>query len=332
MSNKTRWLFVWMILLSVSSINAAKISVDARLDSVSMLIGNQNRLYLEVSVPNTSVVTFPAFSGDTIVTGVDIVSQTDIDSSNIENNRKRLEKEYLLTSFEEGLYYIPPMTVSVDGEVYESNYLSLKVMTYEVDTANVQICDIKPLLKVPFVIWDYSLYVGLVLLLIACILLVIYWTKHRASKAGTGEAIEPEMLLPPHVAAIQALNEIKAEKIWTQGQYKEFYTQLTDVLRKYISRRFGVSAMEMTSSEILSILKKDKEAKEVYQQLSQILTLSDFVKFAKMNPLPEENESSIAKAYLFVETTKQETPEETEPSPEIEKTDNPSAKEDETKK
>ncbi len=297
--------------LSIST-EAARVTVDARLDSVAMMIGNQNRLYLEIFAPIESRVEVPVCLADTLVQGVRILKRTDIDSTDIDNSRKKLSMNYLLTSFDEGLYYLPPVTIKVDGEEYESNYLSLKVMTYEVDTASMQIFDIKPVEKAPFKIMDYLspvLYsLGGVALIVVAILLYLKYRK----KGEKEPEIEPEMLLPPHVAALQALEVIKTEKIWTQGLYKEFYTQLTDVMRKYISRRFGVGAMEMTSSEILDALRRDPEAKSVYANLKQILELSDFVKFAKMNPLPDDNNRSISDAYLFVNETKIEEKPETD--------------------
>ena len=87
---------------------------------------------------------------------------------------------------------------------------------------------------------------------------------------------------------------------------KEYYTLITDTLRKYIEERFGINAMEMTSGEILDLIRKNSEAQSVYDNLRQILQLADFVKFAKMNPLPDENDLSMMNAYLFVNQTKEE--------------------------
>ena len=106
--------------------------------------------------------------------------------------------------------------------------------------------------------------------------------------------------------AIKELDEIKQQKLWQQGRSKEYYTLITDTLRKYIEERFGINAMEMTSGEILDLIRKNSEAQSVYDNLRQILQLADFVKFAKMNPLPDENDLSMMNAYLFVNQTKEE--------------------------
>ena len=101
-----------------------------------------------------------------------------------------------------------------------------------------------------------------------------------------------------------SLDEIKQQKLWQQGRSKEYYTLITDTLRRYIVDRFGINAMEMTSGEILDIIRKQQEATSVYESLKQIMQLADFVKFAKMNPLPDENDLSLMNAYLFINQTK----------------------------
>ena len=93
--------------------------------------------------------------------------------------------------------------------------------------------------------------------------------------------------------------------MWQQGLNKEYHTLVTDTLRRYISRRYRVNAMEKTSEEILHIIEQENDAHSVYETLKQILHLADFVKFAKLHPLPDENDLSMMNAYLFVNQTKQ---------------------------
>jgi len=119
---------------------------------------------------------------------------------------------------------------------------------------------------------------------------------------------------------MKELDEIKQQKLWQQGRNKEYYTLLTDTLRKYMVNRFGINAMEMTSGEILELIRLESEANSSYNSLKQILELADFVKFAKLHPLPDENELSLMNAYLFVNQTKVvevASPEESKESTEI---------------
>ena len=110
--------------------------------------------------------------------------------------------------------------------------------------------------------------------------------------------------IPPFDEAIEALNSLKAAKLWQNGQEKEYFTRLTDILRRYIDRRFGINAVEMTSSQIIDTLRRNEETKAVNEQLKLILEVADFVKFANMRPLPDDSEAAWNRAQYFVNETK----------------------------
>ena len=95
----------------------------------------------------------------------------------------------------------------------------------------------------------------------------------------------------------------KEEKLWQAGQEKEYFTRLIDILREYIDSRFSINAMEMTTTEILNSLRSNKESKLAENNIRKILEVADFVKFAKMRPLPEDNEMAMRNALEFVEMT-----------------------------
>lgn len=116
------------------------------------------------------------------------------------------------------------------------------------------------------------------------------------------------MVLPAHVRAANELDKLKAEKIWQQGREKEFYSKLTDILRRYIYEREGINAMEMTSGEILNNIRQISDVDSVYDNLKQILSTADLVKFAKYKPYPDENDLSMVNAYFFVNQTKEPDP------------------------
>ena len=175
--------------------------------------------------------------------------------------------------------------------------------------------DIKDIWKPPFVLADYYPIIYGILLALFLICVIAYIIKRIRNKQSLIPFKKPEPKLPPHEQAIKELDEIKQQKLWQQGRSKEYYTLITETLRRYIVDRFDINAMEMTSGEILDIIRKQHEADSVYENLKQILNLSDFVKFAKMNPLPDENDLSMVNAYLFINQTKIEevvTPEAAE--------------------
>jgi hypothetical protein len=141
--------------------------------------------------------------------------------------------------------------------------------------------------------------------ILALIGLVIYLILKKKRK---GYVFKPPVVQPAHVRAINELDKLKAEKIWQQGREKEFYSKLTDILRHYIYEREGVNAMEMTSGEILNEVRKLQEVDSVYDNLKQILSTSDLVKFAKYKPYPDENDLSLVNAYFFVNQTREPDP------------------------
>jgi hypothetical protein len=250
---------------------------------------------------------------DTLMTGVEVLNLSKADSTEIENDRLVIKQDVLITSFDSSLYLLPPLKV-IDGvDTVYSNQVALKVSTIPVNADKPEgFNDIKTVWKPPFVWADYYPIIYGILLALFLICVIAYIVKRIRAKKSLIPFKKEEPKLPPHEQAIKELDEIKQQKLWQQGRSKEYYTLITDTLRKYIEERFGINAMEMTSGEILELIRKNSEAQSVYDNLRQILQLADFVKFAKMNPLPDENDLSMMNAYLFVNQTKVEEMQEPE--------------------
>jgi len=283
---------------------AQKTLIDVTLEPSAILIGEQTILSLTVTADKDRPVQI-VLPGDTIMRGVEVLSIAKPDSSIIENDRLVIKQDILVTSFDSLLYLLPPMMVIDGGDTIRSGQLALKVSTIPVDTENPeQFYDIKDVWKPPFVLADYYPIILSVLLGLFLICLAIYLVKRLRSQKSIIPFKKEEPKLPPHEQAIKELEEIKLQKLWQQGRNKEYFTLITETLRRYILQRFGANAMEMTSGEILDYIRMQTEADSVYENLKQILQLSDLVKFAKVHPLPDENDLSMMNAYLFVNQTK----------------------------
>ncbi|MDE7396247.1 MAG: cell wall anchor protein, partial [Muribaculum sp.] len=115
-----------------------------------------------------------------------------------------------------------------------------------------------------------------------------------------------EPVLPPYELAVKQLNELKSEKLCENSREKEYYTRLTDILRIYLETRFGINAMEMTSTQIMRSVRSHDTTKPSAALMKQILEIADFVKFAKVRPLPDDNVKSFNQALQFVEATRPE--------------------------
>jgi hypothetical protein len=293
-------------LFTVNSLLAQRTLIEAKIDEAAIRIGEQTQIHLTVITDkgaNVQLLT-PA---DTIMAGLEVLNASLPDTAYIENNRMTISQHLLVTSFDSALYALPPFKV-IDGAdtIYSKENIGLKVATVQVNADKPEeFYDIAEIWAPAFVLADYYMIIFgiLITLFMICVIgYVIQRIRNKKPILSFNASAAPK--LAPHDQAILELEEIKQQKLWQQGQYKEFYTRITETLRKYMVDRFGVSAMEMTSSEILAVIKRDQEAESVYDNLRQILLLADFVKFAKMNPLPDDNELSLMNSFLFVNQTK----------------------------
>ena len=317
-------LVVCAILLS-PSLAAQRASVQATVQPTEILIGEQALINLKVISPKEKTILFPVFEKE-IVPGVEVITMLPTDTT-IENNVMTLNFKYVVTSFDSTLYHIPHMSVFDGTDTIYSNSFGLKVTspqlsdstlaylekinkgeTDSIDFEQLQLHDIKPVRKAPFVwtdyLWIFWIVLG-IMLLIALIGLIIWLVLKKKRK---GYFFKPPVVLPAHVRAIRELDKLKEEKIWQQGREKEFYSKLTDILRNYLVEREGINAMEMTSGEILNEVHKLLEVDSVYNNLKQILSTADLVKFAKYKPYPDENDLSMVNAYFFVNQTREPDP------------------------
>lgn len=299
--------------------------MQATVQPAEIQIGEQALINLKVIAPKDKTIQFPVYQKE-IVPGLEVLAMLPPDTV-IENNVATMNFKYVVTSFDSTLYYVPHMPVFDGTDTIFSNSFGLKVtspvlkdstvayleklntqQTDSIDFNQLQLNDIKPIQKPPFVWTDYLWVLWIVLGFILLLLLIGLIIVLVLRKKKKGYFFTPPVVLPPHIRAIQALDVLKTEKIWQQGREKEFYTKVTDVLRRYIFERYRVNAMEMTSGEILDEIRKKSENDSVYDNLRQILSVADMVKFAKYKPYPDENDLSMMNAYFFVNQTKEPDP------------------------
>lgn len=299
-------LFIAIVLsfLQGTKLYAQQTLIDVSIDSAAILIGEQTVLHLTVTTDNGKNVIVP-IPNDTLMTGVEVLNIAKADTTVIDNNRLLIKQDILVTSFDSSLYLLPPFKVIDQTDTIYSNQVALKVSTIPVNIDKPdEFNDIKDTWDPPFVLADYYLLIYGVLFACFLICLIGYILKRLRNRQSIIPFKKQEPKLPPFEMAMKELDEIKQQKLWQQGRNKEYYTLLTDTLRKYMVNRFGINAMEMTSGEILELIRLESEANSSYNSLKQILELADFVKFAKLHPLPDENELSLMNAYLFVNQTK----------------------------
>ena len=278
------------------------IVVSASIDSTTLMIGDQTDLHLQATQEVGEQVEWPVF-GDQLQDGIEIVDRTIVDTVALPDGRVQLHQYLTLTSFKDSLFSIAPVAFVSDGDTFETEPLALNIIQpFEIDTT-LAITDIKDIERAP--IWWWGIIRWILLgLLIAGLGVGAYflWRWYQKNRKPEEEAIDPELLRPADEVALEKLDEIKAAKIWKDGKVKEYQTDLTDVVREYIGRRFDVHSTEKTSDETLQAMKPLID-KELFARLKSMLQLADLVKFAKWHTTPDENEQGLLTAYEFVRET-----------------------------
>ena len=279
------------------------IVVSASIDSTTLMLGDQTDLHLQVTHEVSESVTMPAF-GETLQDGIEIVDKTIVDTLNLPDGRVQLNQYLALTSFKDSLFSIEPIAVVSGEDTFWTDPLALNIIQpFEVDTT-LAITDIKDIEKAPIWWWGIIRWILLGLMLAGLGIGGYYlWRWIESKRKPEEEKIDPELLRPADEVALEKLDEIKAAKIWKDGKVKEYQTDLTDVVREYIGRRFDVHSTEKTSDETLREMKPLLE-KDLYSRLKNMLQLADLVKFAKWHTTPDENETALTTAYDFVNETK----------------------------
>ena len=286
---------------------AAQATVEATIDSIEILIGQQVEVSVRATAKEGSKVVFPDFRPQQMITpGVEVVSHKDSATVGIDNGMAVFTHKYRLTSFDGKLYYLPPFTVKVNGKTFKSKSLALKVLEVPVDTTKLdQFYGPKDVQDNPFEGSDWSAVFWLSVLMLV-VMIVAYWLYLRLrDNKPIIASIKIVKKLLPHQKALKEIEVIKAEKMVTSENQKEYYTKLTDTLRKSIEERYGFSAMEMTSSEIIDRLTETQD-RQALDELRMLFQTADLVKFAKYSTLINENDMNLVNAIEFINKTKLE--------------------------
>ena len=309
-SLKLKYLFSFSVLfLSLLLVNGQEIKLKTALEHDSIWLGDQIKLLIVVEQPAGTKIEFPQLRDS--IQKIEILNKSKIDTSKLDGTRIQLKQTYLITCFDSGAHYIPPFKFNVKRAIstdsLKSNELRLFVKLPPVNLKRGP-ADIKKPFTAPVTFKEIAPWLLGIILIGAIVFLVIYAIS-RMNKNKPLFQRPPKPKLPPHVIALQELDKLKGEELWQHEKVKDYYTRLTDIVRVYIEDRFAISAMEQTTFEILTSFKR-KELKienKTEKELKEILELADFVKFAKLTPLPDENHKMLSNAYLFVNETTVET-------------------------
>jgi hypothetical protein len=213
----------------------------------------------------------------------------------------------VVAKYDSGDAVIPPLPFSVsragvpDSTIISSNPVPLTVSTVAVDTTK-DIRDLKPVVDIPLSWQEILLYAGIALAVVG--LAVLGWWYWKKRKAREGQAPEQKLVRPAHVIAFEQLAQLKDKKLWQQGLVKEFYSEVTEIFRRYLENRYSMMAMEETTDQIMGGLRHLRFPDGMLGTAEKVLRRADLVKFAKYLPVPAENDEMITVVHDLVDKTK----------------------------
>ncbi|MCM1005149.1 MAG: DUF4381 family protein [Prevotella sp.] len=311
---KRVWLSLILCVFSLCAYSAPKTTVTANLDSTTLLMGELGKLTLSVDKPADVKGIIPLLSnaeGRPYVTLLDdtIELSTSIttDTAALANGMQRIKYHIPVQVFDSGYYEIPGFQYVAGSDTVFSNPVSLKVVPVKA-AADDEITDYTDvenpapgswLDNVPDWVLNYwwALLIGL-LALAGLIFLFVYWLKHR------NRQVKKIPDVPPYEEAVRALDSLRDKQLWQHGENELYFVELTNIIRRYLLRRFAISAPEMTTTQFLEEAGNNPKLAHYSDQFRRLLQLADFIKFAKGQSLPSENEEAFTIVRKFVEDTR----------------------------
>ena len=275
-------------LIYILLINNLALAQTAILDTNAILIGKQINFTITNAVSTTEMwPTYDKF----LVEKIEIIKASKIDTTD-----GIISQEFIITSWDSGSYYIPPISFSGNSK---TKGLLLNIQTVMLEEG-AQLKDIKQPINEPIGwsdIWPW-------LLSVLIISLIIYILKKYAfTKKEALIRVPTKVIIPADITALKQLTKLEKAKIWQEGNVKEYHSQLSEIIRRYTENRFKFIALELTTDEILQELQSILNSEQL-GRLKILLQRADLAKFAKSKPIDTENKESMVLAKQFVNSTK----------------------------
>ena len=296
---------LFSIFILISSLSFSQTAI---LDTNTILIGDQIKLNISVELNLNEEYNWPEFT-DSVYKKVEIISQSDLKEDTTENS-KIISQQILLTCFDSGSYYLPPIVFNRNKKT-EGLLLNVNTIAINDSSAMMDITDTKIGTKDDYTaeeieekekekkrkFWKRIAWIIGILIL----LFLIYYLIKKYKK---GESIitKRKIIVPPHITALNKLQNLQKKKLWQKGELKEYYSELSLILREYIEMQFNFPALELPTSDIIRNLKQLDS--DLLSKLEFVLRKADNIKYAKGLSLEEENKESMEKSKEFIQLTK----------------------------
>lgn len=277
-------LFFIVVLISFAGLSQELPVVRVKADTTKIRIGEQ--INYQITIENADKgVQFPELELDSL-SRMEIVESKPIDTL-----KEKLIRKYVLTSFDSGQYVIPPQRIRIWSQEYLTDSVVIDVATMAVDTTKQAMFPIKAIQREPYTFQDFKKYLWWLVGTLLLIALILYFLFR---KKKTPEEIEAA--IPPYELALKKLKELDAKELWQKNKIKQYYVELTDIVRTYIERELNIPALESTTDELIETMTDFNSSStlnipnEAIEKLNKLLKDADLVKFAKFKPLINEIE------------------------------------------
>ena len=293
---------IFIILVLTFSINllAQEISVTASTDTTDYMIGDQIQYSLFIKM-NKDVYIINPFFRDSLK-NIDVLEISDPVAEENEDG-KSVKYNYVLSRFDSAQVTIPPIKIEYRTKADSAlKFVLSNAVTFNVHRMNVameeEIKDIKP----PIRLFDYLFIIYILIVIIVLVIGYFIYRKYFKNKPQT--EIKPiAEKIPLHQLTLRKLEQLDKEELWQKGFVKDYHSKITDIIREYFEKQFGLPALERTTTESLKLLSKHPQGIKVLDISSQFLSNADLVKFAKFTPLENVNREMMTQAKDIVKKT-----------------------------
>jgi len=299
------YLLFWLIGTSPGQEQRPLIEVQSAVDTAIITIGD--RIHYTLTIDHVSGMRIEQ-PGPGVNLGQFEIKDYQISDPEEYDNRRILRYEYVISVFDTGNFTIPPFPVAYFPEDSAGAYKLIEASPIDIHVLSVindeqrELKDIKPPIWIPF---DYMIIIVAALILILLGIGGYFGYQFYRRRKEQGYVFKPPIPpRPAHEIALDELNALIARDYLGIGDFKLFYSEISEIIRRYIEGRFFIPALEETSREILQEMDKQDIEQNLKDLLHDFLALSDLVKFAKYIPIELENQNAPLWARKFIEETK----------------------------
>ncbi len=300
------------LALGIALLLALPVTLEAQVKSSSLnrdsiMIGDQVVWKSIIDLPECDSLVVEPYSRilaeDTVANKLEVVAEFVLDTAKLKKLAGEIEAKVIITSFDSGSFVLPQPQIAYfkNGDIHYIDFgrtPKIDVNTIQVDTTGFEARPIKGQVRYPVTFKEVLPWI-----IGAIVLAALIWSGIGLVRKILRKRAQAKVQDPPHVVALRELENIRQKNLWQSGKEKEFYSNVTETLRKYIERMYGVSALEKTTSEIFQELQQTDVQQARYDELHELFQMADLVKFAKMSPEKEENENAIPVSVRFVNDT-----------------------------